>query len=122
MIISMPSSILSVDAALVLASFLQAAEAVGLGCCPISVIRDHSATVSELLALPQRVIPVSGLCLGWPADTPPITPRLGLDLTVHVDRYAEEGDFAAAHRRVGPPPRGADCRIAASATWSASGR
>src|ERR1700680_832617 len=31
----------SVDAALALATFTRAAEAVGLGCCPISVIRDH---------------------------------------------------------------------------------
>jgi nitroreductase/FMN reductase [NAD(P)H] len=58
------------------------------------VIRDHAATVSALLDLPARVIPVSGLCLGWPADSPPITPRLGLDLTIHQDRY-DEGDFAA---------------------------
>jgi len=83
-----------VDAALVLASFLRAAEAVGLGCCPISVIRDFSAAVSDLLELPERVIPVCGMCVGWPADTPPITPRLGLDLTLHEDRY-DDGDLAA---------------------------
>jgi nitroreductase/FMN reductase [NAD(P)H] len=82
------------DAALVLATFMRAAEAVGLGCCPISVIRDHAATVSALLELPERVIPVCGLCLGWPADTPPITPRLGLDLTIHEDRY-DDHDLAA---------------------------
>ena len=76
-----------VDAALVLACFLRAAEAVGLGCCPISVIRDHAVTVSKLLELPERVIPISGLCLGWPVDAPPITPRLGLDLTLHENRY-----------------------------------
>jgi len=84
----------AVDAALVLASFLRAAEAVGLGCCPISVIRDFSAIVSELFELPERVIPVSGMCVGWPADTPPITPRIGLDLTIHQDRY-DGSDFAA---------------------------
>ena len=83
----------AVDAALVLATFLRAAEAVGLGTCPISVIRDHAATISTLFELPDRVVPVSGLCLGWPADTPPITPRLGLDLTVHEDRY-DDRDFA----------------------------
>jgi nitroreductase len=83
-----------VDAALVLGMFLRAAGAVGLGCCPISVIRDHAAKVSGLLELPQRVIPVSGLCLGWPADEPPITPRLGLDLTVHENRYGAS-DLAA---------------------------
>src|SRR4029077_12800074 len=41
----------TVDAAIVMTTFLRAAEAVGLGCCPISVIRDHAATVSEMLAL-----------------------------------------------------------------------
>ena len=92
----------AVDAALVLASFLRAAEAVGLGCCPISVIRDFSPTVSELFKLPERVIPVSGMCVGWPADTPPITPRIGLDLTIHYDRF--DGDklaerIAASDRR-----------------------
>lgn len=81
------------DAALVLASFMHAAEAVGLGCCPISVIRDHSAKISALFDLPSRVLAVCGFCLGWPADTPPITPRLGLDLTLHEDRY-DEGDLA----------------------------
>ena len=39
----------------------RAADAVGLGTCPISVIRDHSAKVSEMLKLPQRVIPVAGM-------------------------------------------------------------
>ena len=50
----------AVDAGIVLATFIRAADAVGLGTCPISVIRDHSAKVSEMLGLPQRVIPVAG--------------------------------------------------------------
>ncbi len=78
-----------VDAAIVLATFIRAAQAAGLGCCPISAIRDHAATVSTLLRLPERVIPVAGLCLGWPAEAGGITARLGLDATVHQDRYQE---------------------------------
>ena len=58
----------TVDAAIVMTTFLRAAEAVGLGCCPISVIRDHAATVSDMLGLPGKVIPVAGMCLGWPAE------------------------------------------------------
>jgi len=83
----------TVDAALVLATFTRAAEAVGLGCCPISVIRDHAARVSELLALPPRVVPVAGLCVGWPAEPGHISPRLPLASTLHQDRY-DEGDLA----------------------------
>src|SRR5262245_29722919 len=82
------------DCAIVLATFVRAAAAVGLGCCPISAIRDHAAMVSELLQLPERVVPVAGLCLGWPAEPGHITPRLGLATTVHHDRY-QPGDLAA---------------------------
>jgi len=78
----------AVDSALVLATFMRAAAAVGLGCCPISAIRDHACAISEMLALPERVIPVAGLCVGWPAEAGGITPRLGLEATVHEDRYA----------------------------------
>ena len=39
----------TVDAAIVMTSFLRAAEAAGLGCCPISVIRDRAADVAKLL-------------------------------------------------------------------------
>ena len=84
----------TVDAAIVLATFLRAAEAVGLGCCPISVIRDHARAVSELLGLPEKVVPIAGLCLGWPAEEGGITPRLSLTTTVHYERF-DEGDLGA---------------------------
>jgi len=78
----------AVDGAIVLATFMRAAAAVGLGCCPISAIRDRPDAVSELLELPDRVVPVAGLCVGWPAEAGRITPRLGLEVTLHEDRYA----------------------------------
>ena len=83
----------AVDAGIVLATFIAAADAVGLGTCPISVIRDHSAKVSEMLRLPQRVIPVAGMCVGWPSEKGHISPRLGLSSTVHEGKY-DEGDLA----------------------------
>jgi nitroreductase len=82
----------AVDGALVLMNFMNAAAAVGLGCCPISAIRDRPDVVSDLLALPERVIPIAGLCVGWPAEAGGITPRLGLDATLHEDRY-DAGDL-----------------------------
>ena len=84
----------AVDTGIVLATFLRAADAVGLGTCPISVIRDHSAKVSEMLKLPQRVIPVAGLCVGWPSEKGHISPRLSLSSTLHQGHY-DEGDLAA---------------------------
>ncbi len=84
----------AVDSAIVLATYMQAATAVGLGCCPISAIRDHPQTVSDLLRLPDRVIPVAGLCVGWPAQPGEVTPRLSLSTTVIENKYGER-DLAA---------------------------
>ena len=84
----------AVDAGIVLATFMSAADAVGLGTCPISVIRDHSQKVSDMLGLPQRVIPVAGMCVGWPSEVGHMSARLGLNSTIHQHRY-DEGDLAA---------------------------
>jgi nitroreductase/FMN reductase [NAD(P)H] len=80
----------TVDAALVLMNFVRAAEAAGLGCCPISVIRDHAAKISALLELPDKVIPVAGMCVGWPAEQSGISARLPLSLTLHEDRFNDD--------------------------------
>ena len=81
----------AVDAAILLATFVVAAERAGLGCCPISAVRNHAARVSELLGLPDHVFPVTGLTLGWPATEGKISLRLPLDVTLHEDRFDETG-------------------------------
>jgi len=81
----------AVDAGIVMTSFIRAAEAVGLGCCPISAVRNHPDATSRLLELPAGVFPVAGLCVGYPAEEGRITPRLSLQVTVHTDRYDEAG-------------------------------
>ena len=91
----------AVDAGIVLATFIAAAARVGLGSCPISAIRNHAARVSDILALPQHVFPVAALGAGWPSFEGVISPRLGLDVTLHRDRYDESGlkDKIAAYDR-----------------------
>jgi nitroreductase/FMN reductase [NAD(P)H] len=81
----------AVDAGIVMTSFIRAAEAVGLGCCPISAVRNQPEATSRLLDLPAGVFPVAGLCVGYPAEEGRITPRLSLQVTVHTDRYDEAG-------------------------------
>ena len=83
----------TVDAAIVLATFLRAAEAAGLGCCPISVIRDHACAIADLLKLPEKVVPVAGMAVGWPAEEGILSPRLPLATTVHEECF-DEGDLA----------------------------
>jgi nitroreductase/FMN reductase [NAD(P)H] len=87
----------TVDAAIALGTFVAAAELAGLGTCPISQVRDHVAKIDELLALPDWVVPVAGLALGYPEAKEPLSARLSLSATVHTDRY----DTAAAERELG---------------------
>lgn len=81
----------SVDAGIALMSFMMAAESVGLGCCPVSAIRNESQKVSDLLGLPDHVFAVAGLALGWPAQEGWISMRLPLGATVHTNRFSDEG-------------------------------
>ena len=85
----------SVDAAIALAWAVAAAEAAGLGCCPVSQIRNHPAEVAALLGLPGHVFAVAGLTIGWPANEGTLSPRLPLAATLHRDRF-DDGD-ARAH-------------------------
>lgn len=78
------------DAAIALGAFVAAADALGLGCCPISAVRNRARQVSDLLALPRHVFPFAGLGIGYPARTPRISKRLPLGVTVHTDRYGED--------------------------------
>ncbi len=77
----------TVDAAMVLEGLVAAAALAGLGTCPISQIRNRAERISGLLGLPDRVFPVAGLCMGYAAEEAAISPRLGLGVTVHEDRY-----------------------------------
>ena len=86
----------SVDAAIALAWLVAAAEAAGLGCCPISQIRNAPQAASELLDLPDLVFPVAALTLGWPANPGVLSPRLPLAATVHHERF----DDSAARDQV----------------------
>jgi nitroreductase/FMN reductase [NAD(P)H] len=89
----------AVDAGIVLATFIAAADRVGLGSCPISAIRNHAQQVSDILSLPDLVFPVAALGAGWPSFPGVMSPRLGLDVAIHRDRYDEAGlkDKVAAY-------------------------
>ena len=81
----------AIDAALVLQTFILAGETAGLGCCPISVIRNHADAVAEILSLPDKVFPVAGLCVGYPTAAGHVSMRLPLEATAHIDHYDDRG-------------------------------
>lgn len=81
----------AVDAGICMQTFIVAAESMGLGCCPLSEIRDHIEPLSAELELPDHVFPVAGLALGWPRGEGRLSMRLPLAVTVHEDRYDDSG-------------------------------
>ncbi|MDJ0942014.1 MAG: nitroreductase family protein [Kiloniellales bacterium] len=85
----------AVDAAIALGAFVTAAEAVGLGCCPVSAVRNEAQRLSELLELPDHVFPVAGLALGWPAGPAEISQRLPLAVTLHENRFGSANPRSA---------------------------
>jgi FMN reductase [NAD(P)H] len=92
----------AVDCTLAMAQFMAAADAVGLGTCPISYVRSHIERVSPLLGLPSGVYPVAGLSVGWPVFRRPVSMRLPPSVVVHRERYddsALESEVAAYDQR-----------------------
>ncbi len=77
----------AVDASICMQTFIIAAESVGLGCCPVSEIRDNIELLSSELELPEHVFPVAGLCVGWPSHECEISMRLPMTTTVKIDTY-----------------------------------
>lgn len=81
----------AVDAALAMGMAVAAADAAGLGTCPISYVRSHIEKVGPLFGLPEGVYPVAGLTLGWPASRNEVTPRLPQQVVVHREAYDDAG-------------------------------
>ena len=55
---------------------LVAAESMGLGGLFVGGIRNNPQGVTDLLDLPQHVIPLFGMCIGVPDQDPTLRPRL----------------------------------------------
>jgi FMN reductase [NAD(P)H] len=80
----------TVDAALVAQNILLGAESCGLGGVMIGAIRNNPDDVCQLLKLPNKVYPLMGMCLGWPATKPMIKPRLQDDVIIHREHYGDD--------------------------------
>ncbi|WP_207537154.1 nitroreductase family protein [Sabulicella rubraurantiaca] len=79
----------TVDTALALGFAVMAAEALGLGSCPVSYVRNHLDLMRELAALPDGVFPVAGLALGWPETRNEVSARLPPEVVVHREAYSD---------------------------------
>ncbi|WP_338472258.1 NADPH-dependent oxidoreductase [Niallia sp. XMNu-256] len=78
------------DVGIALGTAVAAAESFGLGTVAIGGIRRNALQVIEELNLPPYVIPVSGLCIGHPAQDPGLKPRLPKQSVYHEEAYQHE--------------------------------
>ncbi len=76
-----------IDASLAAQNAAIAAESMGLGICYIGGIRNEIEKVSDLLNLPDRVIPLFGMAVGYPAQDTALKPRLPFEAVFHENEY-----------------------------------
>lgn len=76
------------DALLFTQTFCNLAEQTGLGLCFLGTTVYMPQTIIDVLKLPQLVMPVATITLGWPDEEPPLTDRLPLGSFVHSEAYS----------------------------------
>jgi FMN reductase (NADPH) len=81
------------DALLAAQNCALAAEERGLGICYLGTTIYNADKIIEILNLPESVVPVTTLVVGYPADSPGLTDRLPVEAVVHYEKY---GDYSPA--------------------------
>ncbi len=76
-----------IDTALMAQNTVIAAQSLGLGTVYIGGLRNNISEVTQLLALPKYVIPLFGLCIGYPDQEPEMKPRLPSELVFFENQY-----------------------------------
>lgn len=87
-----------IDASLFAQNLALAFESQGLGTCFIGGLRNELTRVDELLALPEHVMALYGLCAGLPALDPSgstLRPRLPVEAVLLHERYPSDEDLMA---------------------------
>ncbi|WP_016999013.1 oxygen-insensitive NADPH nitroreductase [Mammaliicoccus lentus] len=80
----------AVDVGLMAQNAMIAAESMGLGGVYIGGVRLNIEKLSELLEPPKYVIPLVGLCIGYPAEEKAqLKPRLPKEVVMHHNKYEE---------------------------------
>ena len=84
-----------IDAALAAQNATVAAESLGLGTVYIGALRNRPEEVAAELQLPSHVMPVFGLCVGYPdlgAPQAAVKPRLPQQAVLHRETYTKGAD------------------------------
>lgn len=82
-----------VDTALAAQNLTIAAESMGMGICYIGGIRNEVEEVSNLLELPEYVVPLFGITVGYPDQEVEKKPRLPVKAVYHEDAYQTDKGY-----------------------------
>ena len=77
----------SIDAIMLTQNFCTLAEAAGLGTCFLGTTIYNPDQIIEALNLPELVIPLATITVGYPDECPPQPDRLPLEGIVHEEQY-----------------------------------
>lgn len=84
----------TIDTLLFAQTFCVAAESKGLGICYLGTTTYTADKLTELLELPELVIPITTVTVGFPESVPPVQQdRLPIDSIMHSEKYH---DYPAA--------------------------
>lgn len=73
------------DAAAGIENMLLAAHSIGLGACWVGAFDEN--TVSELLGIPDKSLPVAIIPVGYPDEQPAMPPRITMERLVHYETW-----------------------------------
>ena len=78
-----------VDTSLFAQNFAIAAESQGYGICYIGGVRNNPAEISDLVGLPEQVLPLFAMTVGVPDEEQWVKPRLPVEAILHENVYDE---------------------------------
>ena len=79
----------SIDALLFTQTLCNLMDEEGLGYCYLGTTVYMPQMIIDTLHLPQLVMPVATITVGWPAEEPPLSDRLPLESFVHEETYKD---------------------------------
>jgi len=79
----------AIDALLAAQNVALAAEDHGLGICYLGTTTYMAGKIVDILKLPELVVPVTTLVVGYPDEDPPLTDRLPLEGLIHQETYKD---------------------------------
>ncbi len=79
----------SIDALLFTQTLCNLMDEEGLGYCFLGTTVYMPQMIIDTLHLPQLVMPVATITVGWPAEEPPLSDRLPLESFIHDETYKD---------------------------------